>query len=120
LDVGNCGFDHSSIRRLLEREFSAEVEQANSQQSALQALRDADYALVLVNRKFDRTGEDGLSLIQAIKSAADLQSTPVMLISNYEEYQSQAVEYGAEPGFGKAQLGDPATRAALAGLLENA
>jgi hypothetical protein len=33
----------------------------------------------------------------------------VMLVSNYPEYQSQAVALGALPGFGKAALREPDT-----------
>jgi hypothetical protein len=40
-----------------------------------------------------------------------------MLVSNYPEYQEQAVGAGAAMGFGKAELRSPATLARLAEFL---
>ena len=118
LDVGNCGLDHGSIRSLLERQFDAQVVQSHTSAEALAALRDQTFDLVLVNRKFDSDYDDGLELIRAIKQDQQLAATPVMLISNYEQYQEQAVGLGAEPGFGKSQLADSQTRENLARFLE--
>ena len=42
---------------------------------------------------------------------------PVMLVSNYPQYQQQAVDAGAVPGFGKAELRSPTTLARLAEFL---
>jgi CheY-like chemotaxis protein len=110
LDVGNCSFDHGSISRLVQREFDAEVLQAHTTAEALASLSDQAFDLVLVNRKFDSDSDDGLELIQQIKQDPRLRATPVMLISNYEQYQAEAVAAGAEPGFGKSQLADAHTR----------
>jgi CheY-like chemotaxis protein len=118
LDVGNCAFDHGAIRRLIEREFAAQVAQADDAAQALAALGREPFDLVLVNRKFDGDGGDGLELIRAIKQDGRFAATPVMLISNYGEYQQQAVAAGAEPGFGKSQLGDPAAQQKLRKVLE--
>jgi CheY-like chemotaxis protein len=117
LDVGNCGLDHGSIRGMLQRQFGAEVIQADTTAAALSALRDQPFDLVLVNRKFDADHDDGLALIRSIKQDQELGSTPVMLISNYEQYQQQAMSLGAEPGFGKSQLAAPETRENLGRLL---
>jgi hypothetical protein len=40
-----------------------------------------------------------------------------MLVSNYAEWQQRAVELGALPGFGKAELNRPETRAKLEAVL---
>jgi hypothetical protein len=40
-----------------------------------------------------------------------------MLVSNYPEYQQQAIAAGCEPGFGKAELSAPATLDKLARFL---
>jgi CheY-like chemotaxis protein len=117
LDVGNCGVDHAAIRRLLGGHFAAEVVQNHSQLEALASLRREQFDLVLVNRVFDRDGSDGLELIRAIKADSDLADVPVMLITNYEQHQRRAVEAGALPGFGKAELGDPETKERLAAIL---
>ena len=52
---------------------------------------------------------DGLAIIRAIKREPPLAEVRVMLVSNYPEYQKQAVADGAEPGFGKAGLREPVT-----------
>ena len=113
LDVGNCGLDHQAIRNLLQRDFNAEVVQAHTAAEALAALRDRPYDLVLVNRKFDSDHDDGLDLIRAIKHDPQFGATPVMLISNYPQYQAQAAGLGAEAGFGKSQLAGGQTREQL-------
>jgi hypothetical protein len=45
---------------------------------------------------------------------------PVMLVSNYEDAQREAVAAGAQPGFGKAALGQPQTLARLKEVLGGA
>lgn len=119
LDVGQCSLDHGSIRRLVEGQFGAEVVQAHQIRDALAALRKEAFDLVLVNRKLDSDGDDGLKLIQAMKADANLSSTPVMLVTNFEQHQQTAIAAGAEPGFGKAQLADPSTREKLSRFLED-
>jgi CheY-like chemotaxis protein len=117
LDVGNCSYDHGSIRRLLEERFQAEVVQQHHRADAIQALKRGRFDLVLVNRVFDRDGDDGMELIRTIKSDPALAETPVMLISNYEQYQKQAMEAGALPGFGKSALSSPETAERLDAVL---
>lgn len=117
LDIGQCSFDHGSIRHLLEGEFGAEVVQAHRSRDALAALRAGRFDLVLVNRKLDADGDDGLKIVQAIKADERLSSTPVMLVTNFPERQQAAIAAGAEPGFGKAQLDEPATHEKLAKFL---
>jgi two-component system chemotaxis response regulator CheY len=107
LSVGQCFADHSSITRVLRGSFGAEVVGADTQREALNALRQDSFALVLVNRVFDADGSSGLDLIGAIKAEEDLRDVPVMLVSNYEDAQAQAVREGAVLGFGKAALGQP-------------
>ncbi len=60
---------------------------------------------MLINRKLDADYTDGTELLRLIKADAALQPTPVMIVSNYPEYQDAAVQMGAEYGFGKAELG---------------
>jgi CheY-like chemotaxis protein len=117
LDVGQCGFDHGAIRRLIESQFAAEVVQAHRLDDAIQRLRSEPFDLVLVNRKLDADYSDGLDVLRTIKADAALASTPVMLVSNYAEAQQAAVAVGAEPGFGKSELNQPATREKLRAFL---
>lgn len=109
LDVGQCGFDHGSIDRLIRGTFNAETVPAHSMNDALEQLRDGRFDLVLVNRKLDHDYSDGLDVVRAVKADAALSATPVMLVSNLPEAQQAAVAEGAEPGFGKAELGDSET-----------
>ncbi len=105
LDVGQCQMDHGSIRRLIEGNFDARVAQAHDAADALVQLGSGAFDLVLVNRQLDANGDDGLEIIKAIKSDPRWSSIPVMLVTNYPEYQQQAVAAGAEVGFGKNALG---------------
>ena len=108
LSVGQCGADHHSLTSLLNSQFGAEVVSAASAREALAQLRRDRYNLVLVNRLFDRGGS-GLDFIVQLKADASLTGVPVMLVSNYDDAQQQAVALGALPGFGKSSLGSPAT-----------
>lgn len=107
LSIGQCFADHSGITRVLRGAFGAEVVGADSTRQALEQLRQETFALVLVNRVLDADGSSGLELVRAIKAEERLRDVPVMLVSNYEEAQAQAVQAGALPGFGKAALGQP-------------
>jgi len=107
LDVGNCSPDHGAVTRLIRGSFDAEVQQAHGAAEALQSLDGVD--LILINRIFDADGGDGMSLIRQLKQDDDTKDIPVMLISNYQNYQQEAESLGAAPGFGKAELHEEAT-----------
>ncbi|MCU0871107.1 MAG: response regulator [Pirellulaceae bacterium] len=109
LDIGNCAADHAAIRYLIERGFDARVTRAYGEPDALAVLRSQQIDLVLVNRLLDRGG-DGLQVLLRIKSEPDLASVPVMLVTDYPQYQRAAIEAGAEHGFGKSELQAPETR----------
>ena len=113
LSVGQCMADHGSISRLLRREFDAEVVPASTAAEALTRLRQGGFALVLVNRVLDADGSSGVNVIRQIKADDTLRALPVMLVSNYDDAQQEAVEHGAERGFGKAALAQPQTAARL-------
>ena len=107
LSVGQCGADHGGITRTLRQAFGAEVVAAHSAADVLQQLQYGAYALVLVNRVLDADGSAGVDVVRAIKADEALRRVPVMLVSNYADAQEEAVSAGAEPGFGKAELGRP-------------
>jgi two-component system chemotaxis response regulator CheY len=117
LSVGQCGYDHGRLSRFVRDAFAAQVEGVDSADEALVALRSGSYRLVLVNRELDGDGSPGLDLIRAIKADAALAVIPTMLVSNYPEAQSEAISLGAVTGFGKADLGRPRAREALAAIL---
>jgi CheY-like chemotaxis protein len=107
LSVGQCFADHSGITRVLRGPFGAEVIAVDSARQALEQLGRESFALVLVNRVFDADGSSGLDLIRALKADERLRAVPVMLVSNYDDAQAEAVRAGAMPGFGKGALGQP-------------
>ncbi len=117
LDVGNCGFDHGNLQELFARHFDAEVTQAHGAAEALRMLGDGQFDLVVINRKFDRDGGDGIDLIRQIKTDTALEATPVMLLSNYPQYQAEAAAAGAVAGFGKAELDAPQTAEKLRAVI---
>jgi two-component system chemotaxis response regulator CheY len=118
LDVGQCNPDHAAIRRLLTEEFGVEADRAYTPDEAWVRLQNTRYDLVLVNRIFDATGEEGLAFIRRMKTDTTLAAVPVMLVSNYADAQAEAVAAGAEPGFGKATLEDLQTSTRLATYLQ--
>jgi CheY-like chemotaxis protein len=108
LDVGQCAPDHYGIRDLIEQDFDARVDSADSIGEALNLMRRERYDLVLINRVLFNDGADGLELVRIAKR--EELSTPIMMVSNYPEAQSEAVAAGAVPGFGKANLRSAQTR----------
>ena len=104
LAVGHCHADTASIRHVLEREFGADVDSAESESDAIRQLRSAPYDLVAVNRIFE-FGGDGLQFVRTMQADEELRHVPVVLVSNYEWAQEEAVKLGALPGFGKSELG---------------
>jgi CheY-like chemotaxis protein len=115
LDVGQCGADHAAIRALCEG-IGAQVERAHTGKEALSRIAAGGISLVLVNRILDADGSDGTALIAEITAQA-AGSLSVMLVSNYPQFQQEAVRHGAVPGFGKSRLHSPETRKLLETLL---
>ena len=113
LDIGNCSPDHTSISKMLRKHFSVEITQADQTVDALAKLRQKRFDLILVNRKLDCDYTDGLEVIKAIKSEPEFTPIPVMLITNHDNYQQEALAIGAEYGFGKLQLSEPSTHEKL-------
>ena len=109
LDVGQCNLDHGSICRLIEQNFPATVERTHEMQDTLQALRARPCDLILINRKLDLDYSDGMEILRAIKADPDLSAIPIMLVTNYPEFQQAAIAEGAVPGFGKDDLRSPET-----------
>lgn len=102
---------------MIEHHFAAQVLPANSLLDALQQLHCQPFDLVLVNRQLDRDGSEGLEVVRQIKADPNLRSTPVMMITNFSEYQQSAQHAGAVEGFGKRSLNAPDTLAKLKPLL---
>lgn len=118
LDVGQCGFDHRLIKRLIETSFDAIVDQADTTDEAFQLLKNAKYDLILVNRLLDIDHSSGIGLIDRLKASDDTASIPVMLISNYPHAQAEAITAGAVQGFGKTAIQDASTKSVLDSYLK--
>ena len=118
LSVGQCFADHGALRRAFQKHFAAEVVGADSGEEALELLRGEPFALVLVNRVLDADGASGLEVLRQLKVDETGAAVPVMLVSNHEDAQQQAVAAGAVRGFGKAALGQPAMLARVRPFLE--
>jgi two-component system, chemotaxis family, chemotaxis protein CheY len=116
LDVGNCDPDHGSVCRLLST-FDAKVDRVMYVDEAIAQLSCETYDLVLVNRLIFADSSDALPLVDRMRADDGLRSTPVMMISNFDDAQDRAVAAGAVRGFGKAQLNDDATIELLATYL---
>lgn len=114
LNCGQCGFDHQSITSLLRSlDPTIEVLAAHSVKEALGLIQKQEFDLILVNRIFDRGGEEGLDLIESLSAGDATLKLPVLLVSNYPDAQQSAIKKGALKGFGKSQLHDQETKALL-------
>lgn len=109
IDCGNCGPDYNSIRKLIQTHFDAVVLQTHGLEDCLELLARRPVDLVTVNRKLDRDYTDGLEVIRGIKADPRFAQLPVMLITNYEDQQDEAVAAGAVRGFGKLAIGESST-----------
>ena len=112
LSIGQCSADHASISRLLQTKFQAMIKTADSIEEAIKHSHNSSIDLILVNRIFDLTGEEGLTFIQD-HLAGPAKLIPVILVSNYADAQDSAVALGARRGFGKAALNSPETEKIL-------
>jgi two-component system chemotaxis response regulator CheY len=118
LSIGQCGADHANLKGTIERHFRAEVVPAETTEDALAELRQNSFALVLVNRVLDADASSGLDLVKRMKAEPSLQDIPVMLVSNLDDAQREAIQAGAVPGFGKAALGQPRMIGRLSAYLQ--
>jgi DNA-binding response OmpR family regulator len=105
LDVGQCGFDGPRMARLFKSQLDATVESVSTAAEAKKKIAANKYNIVLVNRVLDGDRTSGIELIEDLARTGT--GTPLMLVSDREDAQDQAVAKGAVRGFGKAELGEP-------------
>lgn len=117
VDLGNCSYDHGQIRSLIGRICDAEVVQTHNLAETVAELEKHPAHLVLINRQLDADHSDGIEVLKTLKADARFASIPIMIITNYPEFQAQAESAGAEPGFGKRQLQAPETAEKLSRYL---
>lgn len=104
LSIGQCSFDNHSISSLF-KQIGYTVVTASNKHQAISLIQANDLSLILINRIFDATGESGLDFIKEELQGKSI--IPYMLVSNYPDAQSKAVELGAQEGFGKSIVTSP-------------
>ena len=75
----------------IESSFDSQVDQADDLTSAMTKLEQQAADLILVNRKLDIDYSDGMAIVRRLKSDPRWASIPVMLVTNYPEYQAEAI-----------------------------
>jgi DNA-binding response OmpR family regulator len=122
LDVGQCAPDHAAIRTVLQS-LGLHVLRAHSADEARTMLSAHQIDLVLINRILDQDQSSGMTLIEELvrekECRQDGNPAHIILVSNYPEYQTEAVRLGASPGFGKDALGADSTYTLLASLIND-
>ena len=104
--VGHCGIDGPRLQEEIGAKISdAKVTRVNSDADLKRACESPD-ALLLVNRDPVGFDYDGLTIIRDICRGPT--RAKVMLVSDYEDAQSEAQNLGALPGFGKSEIGSDA------------
>lgn len=107
LSVGQCRPDHAAITHFLTSNFSVKVLSADLPADCQEAVEQNSVDLVLINRKLDADYSDGFVILEALKADEATRDIPVMLVSNFPEWQEKARHAGALHGFGKAELNSP-------------
>jgi len=117
LSVGQCVPDDGAILQFLSSHFDVQMVRCAEKEEALSRIRTEPFDLVLINRKLDIDYTDGMEVLLSIQQDPDINTTPVMLVSNYADAQEKAVRAGAEQGFGKMEYSQPEVVARLARFL---
>ena len=107
LSVGQCRPDHAAISHFLTSNFDVQVLATDLLSDTVQTLRDHAIDLVLINRKLDADYSDGMEILKVVKETPETTHIPVMLVSNFADAQTAAVQAGATYGFGKSELNSP-------------
>ncbi len=115
LDVGQCGYDGPRMTKMLRAQVGVHVDSADTLAEAGEKITAKRYDLVLVNRELAFEGTEGLDLIRAMRESGN--GTPVMLVSDKPDAQTEAERLGAVHGFGKSSLDDPATVELIRGAM---
>lgn len=107
LSVGQCRPDTAAITQFFTSNFDARVITSDLPADTMETLASVQVDLILINRKLDADYSDGMEILKAIRKESTFADIPVMLISNFPEWQEKAVDAGATYGFGKAELNSP-------------
>ena len=99
--VGHCNVDGPRLQQAI-KSASVDVIRVNDE-TDLESACSGGADLLLVNREPVGFSTDGVSIIADLHQRFPKQK--MMLVSDYPDAQDKAVESGALPGFGKADLG---------------
>ncbi len=118
--VGHCSFDSASLTHAASRVPGVTDVLRINTEAELAQVNDGS-TLLLVNRVLDgRFAVDyGVELIKRLAVSAGRMPPKMMLISNFEDAQADAVEAGALPGFGKNATHTPDAAAKLAAAVND-
>lgn len=120
LSIGQCRPDTAAIKHFLTSNFDVEVVTADLPRDSMAVLQERSVDLILINRKLDADYSDGMEILATVKADEALAGIPVMLVSNFAEWQEKAVAMGAVYGFGKAELSAPETVERVRAALQSA
>ena len=102
--VGHCGVDGPRLQRDISAGVpGSEVVRVNSSGDLAERLSEGRADLLLVNREPVGFEGDGMDIVREV--LAKHPETRVMLVSDLEEAQEEAVAAGAMRGFGKRLMG---------------
>ena len=116
LDIGQCDRDHGLLTKLAS-EAGASITRAYDDADAFKKLESEPFDLIWVNRMLDSDNSYGIEIIKKLAAHPSLSVIPAMLVSNFKEAQAEAQKCGALMGFGKDNLSEPATLAAIKAVL---
>ncbi len=104
--VGHCGPDSSYLRMSVRKAVpDVEIVSADDGRELTKALEVGGIDLVLFNRElgYGYDPDTGVEAIRALRPThPDLK---MILVTNYDDVQREAQMAGAQPGFGKKELG---------------
>jgi len=118
LDVGNCGFDHQNLQRVLSEHWEVELKRTTTLNEAIRELDSCSYDLVVVNRILEGDGASGMDLVKHVVQNPTPKGLPIVLLTNYPEVQEEALREGASASFGKRDLRSEEVRLALDSFLQ--
>ena len=106
--VGHCGPDSAYLRQSVRKAATdVEIVSADDGRELTKALETGAIDLVLFNRElgYGYEPDTGVEAIRALRPTHP--ELKMMLVSNYDDVQRAAEAAGAQPGFGKKELGTP-------------
>ena len=114
--VGHCGPDSSYLRMTVGAVEKGTIVISADDENTLTSAIEQGADLLLLNRLLDYGFEEetGVALMKRLKDRHP--QLKMMLVSNYEDAQAEAVKAGALPGFGKRELGS----SRVAGMIREA